>query len=228
MTPFRGAVFDLDGTIVDNMPIHAQAFAAFVGAHGLPPFDEGMRARLDGKRNRDIFPILFGRKLAPEEIEAFSHEKESLYRQLSRGRLAPLRGLERLLSALEARGIPAAIATSAPAENVPHTLAEIGLRDRFTRVARSDEVPRGKPHPDVFLAACHLLGRAPSRCVAFEDAPLGIVAARAAGMACVAVTTTFGLDAFGSHGAVPDAAVADFDEFLAGPGRWLVDETAAT
>jgi HAD superfamily hydrolase (TIGR01509 family) len=228
MTPFEGAVFDLDGTLVDNMGVHAQAFAAFVGAHGLPPFDEGMRARFDGKRNRDIFPTLFGRELSPEEIARFSDEKESLYRELSRGRLAPLRGIERLLAILEARGIPVAIATSAPAGNVPHTLAETGLLGRFTRVARSDAVPRGKPYPDVFLAACELMDREASRCVAFEDAPIGIIAARAAGMACVAVTTTFAPGDFAAHGAAPDAAVGDFEEYLSGPGRWLVDEPVAT
>jgi beta-phosphoglucomutase len=225
MRPFEGFVFDLDGTLVDNMPIHATAFGAFVERHGLPPFDETMRARLDGKRNRDIFPILFGRVMDSEEVHRLSEEKESLYRELSKGRLAPLRGLTRLLPLLEARGIPFAIATSAPAENVPHTLGEIGLQDRFAHVARSDTVPRGKPHPDVFLAACELMGRPAARCIAFEDAPIGIAAARAAGMGCVAVTTTFSAEVFAAHGAPADVAVADFEAYLDGPGRWLAGAT---
>lgn len=225
MTPFEGVVFDLDGTLVDNMPIHAKAFEAFVERHGLPPFDERSRARLDGKRNRDIFPVLFGRDMTQGEIHRLSEEKESLYRALSRGRLAPLRGLERLLSLLEARGIPVAIATSSPAENVPHTLGEIGMQERLTHVARSDTVPHGKPHPDVFLAACALIGVPATRCVAFEDAPIGIVAARAAGMECVAVTTTFSAAAFVSHGAPTSVAVADFAEYLEGAGRWLTEPT---
>jgi len=223
MRPFDGAVFDLDGTLVDNMGVHARAFGAFVERHGLPPFDETMRARLDGKRNRDIFPILFGRQMPMDEIHRLSEEKESLYRELSKGRLAPLRGLTRLLSLLDARGIPVAIATSSPAENVPHTLGEIGLRERFTHVARSDTVPRGKPHPDVFLAACRLIDRPATRCVAFEDAPIGIIAARAAGMECVAVTTTFSPETFASHGAPSSVAVADYEEYLEGAGRWLVE-----
>jgi beta-phosphoglucomutase len=223
VTLFEGAVFDLDGTVVDNMPIHAKAFEAFMERHGLPPFDTELRARLDGKRNRDIFPILFGRDLSDGEIARFSHEKESLYRELSKGRLAPLRGLIRLLDRLEARGIPVAVATSAPLENVPHTLGESGLLERFERVVRGDTVPRGKPHPDVFLAACDLMERPAPRCVAFEDAPIGVLAARAAGMACVALTTTFDAATFEAHGAAPDAAVPDFDAYLAGPGRWLVE-----
>ena len=86
---------------------------------------------------------------------------------------------------------------------------------------RSDEVARGKPHPDVFLAAAALIGVEAARCLAFEDAPAGIQAARAAGMRCVAVTTGFAADALASHGAAPDLAVRDFEEFLAVADEWL-------
>lgn len=220
--PSKGFVFDLDGTLLDNMAIHAQAFAIFVERHGLPPLTLEARRGLDGKRNRDIFPVLFGRALPEEDLRAFASEKEALYRQLSRGRLAPLPGLGRLLSILDARGLPAAIATSAPAENVQHTLAELRLGTRLSRVARSDEVARGKPYPDVFLAAARLIDVAPQECLAFEDAPLGVVAARAAGMTCVALTTTFSAADMAAREAQPQYVVADFEEFLAGPGAWLL------
>jgi beta-phosphoglucomutase len=224
----RGAVFDLDGTLVDNMSLHAEAFAAFLERHGLPALTTEMRARLDGKRNRDIFPILFGRPLSEEDLRLYAGEKEALYRRGSGGQLRPLRGLGTLLDVLAAREVPAAIATSAPADNVVHTLHELGLTDRLTAVVRSDEVPRGKPHPDVFLAAARLIGADPAACLAFEDAPAGLCAARAAGMRCVAVTTTFSAEAFASHDAAPDWAVADFEEFLAGPGRELLQDDGAT
>lgn len=221
--PSKGFVFDLDGTLLDNMAIHMQAFAIFVERHGLPPLTLESRRGLDGKRNREIFPVLFGRALPEAELRAFANEKEALYRELSRGRLAPLAGLGRLLSVLEARGLPAAIATSAPAENVRHTLGELGLGARLSRVARSDEVPRGKPYPDVFLAAARLIDVAPRECLAFEDAPLGVVAARAAEMTCVALTTTFSAADMAARDAEPQYSVADFEEFLAGPGAWLLD-----
>ena len=93
----RGAVFDLDGTLVDNMPIHAEAFSIFASRHGLPPLTLEDRARLDGKRNRDIFPILFNRPLEDPVLRAYADEKEAIYRELSQGRLVPMRGLDRLL-----------------------------------------------------------------------------------------------------------------------------------
>jgi beta-phosphoglucomutase len=246
---FRGVVFDLDGTLLDNMALHAEAFGIFMARHGLPAWGSGgtgesprldergrihsaramdMRARLDGKRNRDIFPVLFGRALAEEELRRFSAEKEGLYRDLSRGRLVALTGLDRLLERLHAWDLPVAIATSAPPENVRHTLAELRLDARLDRVVRADEVPRGKPHPDVFLAAARLLGVPPAECLAFEDAPSGVAAAKAAGMTCVGVTTSFDASALASAGARPDFTVADFDGFLAGPGAWLREPQAGS
>lgn len=198
------------------MEVHAEAFMIFVGRHGLAPLTLADRARLDGKRNRDIFPDLFGRPLDEPFLQACIHQKESLYLELSRGRLEPVRGLVALLDALDAERIPVAIATSAPAENVAHTLRELRLDGRLTRVVRSDQVARGKPFPDVFLAAAEMIGIAPAECLAFEDAPAGLQAARAAGMTCVAVTTSFTAEALAALGAAPDLAVRDYEEFLRG------------
>lgn len=220
--PPRGFVFDLDGTLADNMALHAEAFLAFVARHGLPPLDASARGRFDGRRNRDIFPDLFGRPLSEEELQRYSGEKEAHYRELSRGKLVPLRGLLRLLERLEARRIPIGVATSAPLENVPHTLRELGLQERLSHVVRSDEVARGKPFPDVFQEAARRIGVPAEDCVAFEDAPAGVIAAKAAGSSVVAVTTSFSAAAFRAHGAEFDHAVADFEDYLAGPGRWLL------
>jgi HAD superfamily hydrolase (TIGR01509 family) len=217
----RAAIFDLDGTVVDNMPVHAEAFAIFVRRHGLAPLTPGDRERLDGRRNTEIFPDLFGRALSDEEQDRFADEKEALYRELSAGRLEPAAGFTGLLDRLETHGIPFAVATSAPPENVRHTLAELRLASRLACVVRGDEVPRGKPFPDVFLAAAERLKVEPGACVAFEDAPVGVRAARAAGMKTVALTSSFTPDVFRTPAVGADWVVADFAGYLAGPGRWL-------
>jgi beta-phosphoglucomutase len=218
------AIFDLDGTMVDNMALHTTAFEAFVARHGLPPVTMDLRRRIDGKRNREIFPLLFEREMTLDEVRAFEREKEGAYRELSRGALQPMPGLLRLLAALEARQIPVAVATSAPPENVEHTLSEIGLSARIAIIARGDQVPHGKPAPDVFLLAARQLGVAPGACIAFEDAPIGVAAAVQAGMRCVAVTTSFSAEAFAASDPAPHASYVDFNGYLEGEGRWLAAE----
>ena len=218
MATFRsrpGAViFDIDGTLVDNMALHAEAFAVFAGRHGLPPLTPADRARLDGRRNSEIFPILFQRDVPRDEWMAYEAEKEGLYREISKDRLTPLAGLSRLLARLTGDAIPMALATSAPEPNVLHTLNEIGLSGTFSIIVRGDQVARGKPAPDVFIEAGRRLGVAAADCLVFEDAPMGIVAAQAAGMPVVALTTSFDAAHFLALQPPPNVTCADFDAFL--------------
>ena len=212
----KAVIFDMDGTIVDNMHLHADAFAVFPERHGLPALTSKDRARLDGRRNSEIFPILFRREVPRGEWLGYEEEKEGLYRELSRGRLLPMRGLQMLIDRLRASGVPMALATSAPALNVAHTLDELGLAGAFSIIVRGDQVPRGKPAPDVFIEAARQLGVAPEDCLVFEDAPMGIAAAQAAGMRVVALTTSFPAAHFESLQPPPTFTCCDFDEFLQG------------
>jgi HAD superfamily hydrolase (TIGR01509 family) len=210
-------IFDIDGTIVDNMHLHAEAFAVFAERHGLPPLTHEDRARLDGRRNSEIFPILFNRDVAREEWQAYEREKEGLYRELSKGRLLPMKGLHALIDRLKQEHIPVALATSAPQLNVAHTLDELDLSHAFPIIVRGDEVARGKPAPDVFIEAARRLGVAAAECLVFEDAPMGIEAAHAAGMRVVALTTSFQAGHFDTLKPAPAFVCGDFDEFLAIP-----------
>jgi HAD superfamily hydrolase (TIGR01509 family) len=210
----RAVIFDIDGTIVDNMHLHAEAFARFAERHGLPPLTKDDRARLDGRRNSEIFPILFKREVPRDEWQAYEHEKEGLYRELSKGRLLPMKGLQQLIERLAADRIPMALATSAPQLNVAHTLAELRLDDAFPIIVRGDEVARGKPAPDVFIEAARRLGVAPADCLVFEDAPMGIQAAQAAGMPVVALTTSFQATHFEQLQPPPSFICCDFEAFL--------------
>jgi len=215
----RAVIFDIDGTIVDNMHLHAEAFAVFADRHGLAPLTKEDRARLDGRRNSEIFPILFNREVPREEWLAYEHEKEGLYRELSRGRLAPMNGLIDLIDRLRADRIPMALATSAPKANVVHTLAELDLASAFPVIVRGDEVARGKPAPDVFIEAARRLGVERADCLVFEDAPMGIEAAQAAGMRVVALTTSFSASHFERLIPPPSLVCGDFGEYLATPAE---------
>jgi HAD superfamily hydrolase (TIGR01509 family) len=210
----RAVIFDIDGTIVDNMHLHAEAFGVFAARHGLPALTPADRARLDGRRNSEIFPILFNREVGRDEWQAYEREKEGLYRDLSKGRLQPMKGLHALIDRLKEAAIPMALATSAPQLNVAHTLAELGLADAFSIIVRGDEVARGKPAPDVFIEAARRLGVDAADCLVFEDAPMGIEAAHAAGMRVVALTTSFQTAHLEELDPAPSMVCSDFDEFL--------------
>ena len=156
------------------------------------------------------FPILFNREVARDEWRQYEEEKEGLYRELSRGRLAPMPGLNALIQRLKDDGIAVALATSAPEPNVAHTLAELGLSAAFPIIVRGDQVARGKPAPDVFLEAARQLNLPPAQCLVFEDAPMGVVAAQAAGMPVVALTTSFAAARFQALQPPPDLVCRDF------------------
>jgi beta-phosphoglucomutase len=136
-------------------------------------------------------------------------------------------GAHELLDCLSAVGIAVAVATSAPAANVLHTLRETGLEARLPVIARGDQVARGKPAPDVFLHAAHLLGVEPVQCLAFEDAPIGIEAAHSAGMRSVAITSSFSAETFAASTPAPDWTCPDFETYLSTIGTWLRSATCS-
>jgi HAD superfamily hydrolase (TIGR01509 family) len=187
--PF-GAVFDMDGVIVDNRKYHVLAWKAFARTHGVPFDIRHFKDHLFGRVNREIFMGLYGHTLPESEVIAWAEEKESLYRSLYKGHVEPARGLVTFLRALSARGIPAAVATAAPRMNLDFALDEAGLRPYFQALVDVGQVRRGKPAPDLYLMAAEAIGVPASRCVAFEDSYPGLESALAAGMKVVGVTTT--------------------------------------
>lgn len=187
--PARGAVFDLDGTLVDNMRFHVDAWVHFGSSLGVAITKERVERDFAGKRNEEILRSLVARALSIDEIERMAAEKEEVYRRLYDPHVAPIDGLVPFLEALRARGVAIAIATSAPARNRAWLLDRLGLAGSFDRVVGPEAVARGKPFPDIFLEAARALGIAPETCVAFEDAVNGVASAASAGMHVAAITT---------------------------------------
>jgi beta-phosphoglucomutase len=187
--PF-GAVFDMDGVIVDNRKYHVLAWKAFAREHGVPFDIRHFKDHLFGRVNREIFMGLYGHALPEAEVIAWAEEKEALYRSIYKGHVEPARGLVASLAALAAGGVPSAGATPAPRENLDFALDEAGLRPYFRALVDVGQVRRGKPAPDLYLKAAELLGVRAARCVAFEDSYPGLESALAAGMKVVGLTTT--------------------------------------
>ncbi len=187
---FNGLIFDMDGTVVDNMAFHDRAWAGLLESLGISLDMDAFRRRTAGKTNPEIFRELLGADLPETEITTLADRKESLYREYYAPHLRAVDGFFELLDRADRAGVPYALATAAGPANIAFTLAGLGLADRLTTVIGAADVKNGKPHPDMFLAAAERMGVAPAGCLVFEDAPAGIEAARRAGMDAVVVTTT--------------------------------------
>ena len=200
----RAFVFDMDGTIVDNMSFHTDSWIAFFKRRGMDiDADEFFRTTA-GRQGKEIIRSALGEHLGDDEVAQLNHEKESVYREIYAPHRKTVSGFDALVARAQANGIALAVATAAPPANIEFTLDGLDLRRHFDVVVGAADVARGKPHPDVFLKAAELCGVAPEHCIAFEDAPLGVEAARRAGMRCVVLTTT-----------LPAASFAEFDNVIA-------------
>lgn len=211
LTDYKAVVFDMDGTLTPNMHLHEQAFNIFRDTHGIATPDEATLANLSGKRNSEIFPVLFGRPLTEEELLAYANEKEHLYRTLMH-HVHPVDGLHSFLSHLDRHRIPSAIATSAPHENVGPTLERLKLPDYFKAITLGVEVKNGKPAPDIFIEAARRLGMPASDCIGIEDSFAGLRSVRDAGMYTVALATTH--TAAELAAAKPDVIVENYEELM--------------
>ena len=216
-------LFDLDGTLIDSMPLHHEAWRAWFHAQGLPFDEDGFFAATAGRTNAEILADLFpGRDEA--ERWRLAEDKEARYRELAATRLQLIAGALPLLQQARRQGLKLAICTASPPGNIEVAFRRFGLGERVDTVTSPADRPfgggpddrlRGKPHPDIFLQAARRLGAEPARCLVFEDAPLGVEAARRAGMRAYALATSLPAAAFEPYpnliGVAADLARFDLD-----------------
>lgn len=192
----RAFIFDMDGTIVDNMSFHTASWIAFFQRRGRDiDADEFFRTTA-GRQGAEIIRSHMGDHLHDDEVLALNLEKEVVYRELYEPHRKTVAGFDELISLAKLHSMALAVATAAPNANITFTLDGLDLRKHFDTVVGAADVARGKPHPDVFLLAAERCGVAPEHCIVFEDAPLGVEAARRAGMKAVVLTTTLPAEAF--------------------------------
>jgi beta-phosphoglucomutase family hydrolase len=205
----RAFIFDMDGTIVDNMAFHTQSWITFFERRGRAiDADEFFRTTA-GRQGKEIIRSHMGEDLDDDEVATLNHEKEAVYRELYAPHLKSVAGFDDLVNQARAQGIALAVGTAAPPANVEFTLDGLDLRRHFETVVGANDVARGKPHPDVFIEAARRCGARPEDCIVFEDAPLGVEAARRAGMRVVVITTTLPREAFAEF----DNVIAIVDDF---------------
>jgi len=185
----KAVIWDLDGVIADTGAAHFAAWQQVMAELGRP-FDEADFRRTFGSANPDIIRLLLGETVSSHEIARISERKEIIFREAVQVHVTLLPGVRTWLQQLGQQGYRQAIASSAPRPNIKVLLYMLDIGPYFQATISADDVSQGKPDPAIFLKAAAALEVSPARCVVVEDAIAGVEAARRAGMACLAVTTT--------------------------------------
>jgi beta-phosphoglucomutase family hydrolase len=206
----RAFIFDMDGTLIDNMRFHTRAWQTMLAENGVDLPADDFLVKTAGKTNREILPSIF-RNILPHQLTELGERKETLYREFFLPHRQTVNGVVEFLEATRGLGIKTAVATAAPVKNVEFILDGLDLRKYFDAVTTAADVSEGKPNPEIFLRSAEKIGIDPVHCLVFEDALNGFEAAVRAGMKAVAITTVSGRELLESLEGVVEV-IADFTD----------------
>jgi HAD superfamily hydrolase (TIGR01509 family) len=201
------AVFDMDGVLIDSGAHHRHAWRMLLDEMGAEPADPEHWRLTIGRPSEEAIPLLLGRRVSDAEARRLARRKRDFYQARAQKGLDPVLGVREFLESLEELGVPCAVGTSASRWDAERLLDDLGLLRFFDVMVTADDVMLGKPDPEVWVQVARRLRVPVARCVVFEDAPVGIQAARAAGMRAIGVTTAHRDDELIAAGAsltIPD------------------------
>jgi len=185
----RGVLFDLDGVIADTPRYHFLAWKHMFEQVGGTISEQTVLLN-EGRKSRDILPILMresGIHIPEERQDRFIEEKRAFYRTIAR--VSCFHEALKVIRILKRRGFKVALVTGSALRNMQHALTP-EQQSLFDLILTGDEVNQAKPYPESYLIAAQRLELKPGECVVVENAPLGIEAAKTAGMYCIAIETT--------------------------------------
>jgi beta-phosphoglucomutase len=183
------AIFDMDGVLIDSGAHHRHAWRALLAELGAEPADPEHWRLTIGRPSEEAIPLLLGRRLSSAEARRLARRKRDLYQERAQAGLEPVPGAPEFLESLARLRVPRAVGTSASRWDAERLLDDLGLLRYFEVVVTADDVLLGKPDPEVWTQAARRLRVSSGACVVFEDALVGVQAARRAGMRAVGVTS---------------------------------------
>jgi HAD superfamily hydrolase (TIGR01509 family) len=183
-------LWDMDGVIADSGSFHFAAWQETFATRGVN-FTREDFTKLFGTRNDFMIGSVMGRGLSEGDVKVIVREKEERFRRKATGNIKPFPWAVRLLNAIKKGNFKLGLVSSAPKENIELVLTELNLEGIFDCIVFGQEVSESKPSPQIYLLAARKLKVAPKDCVVIEDSPLGVKAAKTAGMKCLAITNTY-------------------------------------
>ena len=214
----KAIIFDMDGTLVDNIPFHRDAWLQFLQKHGIHLNASQFHAQNHGTID-EMIQRFFPQIQDPYQLYELGQEKERTYREMYRPHIHEVKGLTAFLQKLHAKGIEAHLATMGDPPNIDFTLDSLGIRSFFGFVTGGHEVSKGKPDPEIFLLSMQKAGLQPDECLVVEDSKGGIEAAKRAGISVIGISTSESKDTLKWLGCVE--VVEDFEEL----GKFFFQKT---
>jgi len=185
---YKAFLFDMNGTMIDDMSFHIKAWHRILNELGADISLQKTKEECYGK-NHELLERIFPGRFSWEEKDRMSYEKEVQYQKEYNPLLELIAGLPDFLEQAHTNGIKMAIGSAAILFNIDFVLDGLGIRKYFDAIVSADDVSNSKPHPETFLKCAELLSVLPADCLVFEDAPKGAEAALQAGMDCLVITT---------------------------------------
>jgi len=183
----RAVLWDMDGTIADTEELHFHAWQETLGAYGIE-YDYATFIADFGRNNGEILTRILGDDGGPDRVAEVAHRKEAHFRNLLPHHSVPLlAGVPHWLNALKQARVRQVVSSSGTMSNIAAVITKLEIGDYFMGLMSGYQLPRGKPHPAIFLNSAAALAVSPADCIVIEDSMSGIEAARRAGMACIAV-----------------------------------------
>lgn len=188
MNEFKAFLFDLNGTMIDDMDYHVRSWHRILNELGANLTKAEAKAECYGK-NHELIERIFPGRFSRDEKDRMSVEKEKQYQAEYKPSLALLPGLMDLLVSAKQKNIKMAIGSAAIMYNIDFVLEGLNIRHYFDAIVSADDVSRSKPDPETYLKCASILGIDPQDCLVFEDVPKGVESAHNAGMKAMVLTT---------------------------------------
>ena len=197
----KGVIFDMDGTIVDSLPYHHEAWRIFFEENKVDDFYEKLK-KYKGGGTLDLMKAVYGDIYSIDELKKMSDDKEIIFRRIYKGNIKPIEGFPEFFFNLKSKKILVGLASNAIRKNVTLTLNELGVHDLFDSIICGDEVNFGKPNPEMFDKTVSRFKLEKDNFIIFEDSIEGVSAAVNAGINVIGVTSSSPGDILNNAGCI--------------------------